>query len=212
METSYQMKHPPRNIVIDWLNTVWSTDLPANSKLVACNLRRYMNSQNDMAWPSVARIAGECGLSEQCVRKHLKILCADGWLQQAGKSKHETYIYQAQTPPAIIAPLQPFTPPPATIAPELNKELSNSIKGWSEWVDYRRELNKKMTPSTIKKQIKFLEKFTSNQQQAIIDQSIEKGWTGLFEIKENQNVRPTRQAIRTERAPEIRTVSLKDIN
>ena len=119
------MKHPPRNIVIDWLNTVWSTDLPANSKLIACNLRRYMNSQNDMAWPSVPRIAGECGLSEQCVRKHLKILCEDGWLQQTGKSNLDTYIYQAQTPPAIDAPLQSFTPPPAMVAPKLNNELNN---------------------------------------------------------------------------------------
>jgi predicted DNA-binding transcriptional regulator len=127
METSYQMKHPPRNIVIDWLNTLWSTDLPSNAKLVACNLRRYMNSQNDMAWPSVPRIAGECGLSENCVRTHLKVLCADGWLQQIGKSKLDTYIYQAQTPPSIIEPPQPLTQTPSTIEGKLNNELNKSL-------------------------------------------------------------------------------------
>jgi Helix-turn-helix domain len=86
-----------------------------------------MNSQNDMAWPSVSRIAGECGLSEQCVRKHLKILCAEGWLVKQGTSQLETNIYQASTPPAIIAPLQSISLPPATIAPELNKELNNIL-------------------------------------------------------------------------------------
>ena len=121
------MKHPPRNIVIDWINTIWTTDLTANSKLLACNLRRYMNSTNDMAWPSIARIAGECNLSEQCVRKHLKILCAEGWLQQLGQSNSGTFKYQAQYPPAIIAPLQSFAPPPAMVAAELNKELNNNI-------------------------------------------------------------------------------------
>jgi hypothetical protein len=145
------MKHPPRNIVIDWLNTVWSTDLPANSKLVACNLRRYMNSQNDMAWPSIARIAGECGLSDQCIRKHLKLLCSEGWLTQSGKSNLDTFKYQASTPatiaaPATIAPLQSFTPPPATIAAELNnitKQVDSNkgfaIPGLSELLEYAKE-------------------------------------------------------------------------
>jgi hypothetical protein len=121
------MKHPPRNIAIDWINTIWTTDLTANSKLLACNLRRYMNSTNDMAWPSIGRIAGECNLSEQCVRKHLKILCAEGWLQQLGQSNSGTFKYQAQYPPAIIAPLQSFAPPPATIAPELNNRIKQDI-------------------------------------------------------------------------------------
>jgi hypothetical protein len=128
------MKHSPRNIVIDWLNTIWSTDLPSNAKLVACNLRRYMNSQNDMAWPSVPRIAGECGLSEQCVRKHLRLLCTEGWLQQTGKSNLDTYVYQAQTPPAMVAPLQSFTQTPAMVAPELNNELNNPLSKGSRFV------------------------------------------------------------------------------
>ena len=132
------MKHPPRNIVIDWLNTIWSTTLPSNSKLIACNLRKYMNGQNDMAWPSVARIAGECGISENTVRSHLKILAKEGWISQAGTSKHDTKIYQArypsaihQTPPSTIEPpstigtppLQPLRYPPSTIEPELNNRI-----------------------------------------------------------------------------------------
>lgn len=57
----------------------------------------------------------------------------------------------------------------------------NFIEAWVEWVDFRKELKKKLTVSTAKKQISFL----LNQQSPVecICQSIEKGWMGLFEIK-----------------------------
>jgi hypothetical protein len=120
------VKHPPRNIVLDWINTIWTTNLPPSAKLVACCLRRYMNSQNDMAWPSIARVTGECGFkSSRTTQMHLKTLCDEGWLGKVGTSKHSTVIYQAQTP-ANIAPLQKTTLTPANIAPELNKELNNT--------------------------------------------------------------------------------------
>jgi len=53
---------------------------------------------------------------------------------------------------------------------------------WQRWVLYRKEIKKTLKPSTIKLQLKLLE---SNQydQDAIINQSIQNGWTGLFEIK-----------------------------
>lgn len=129
------MKHPPRNIVIDWLNTVWSTDLPSNAKLVACNLRRYMNSQNDMAWPSVARIAGECGLSDRTVQTMLKLLSSEGWIIHNGTSNLQTRIYQASTP-EMVAPPKITTQRGEMVAPKLNKELNNT-------------LSKRFTPPTI---------------------------------------------------------------
>lgn len=126
------MEHPPRNLVIDWINTIWETDMPSSAKLVACCLRRYMNSQNDMAWPSVARIAGECGLSERCVQGYLKLLCTEGWIVNVGNSNLRTVKYQARTPakiapPAESAPPQKTAIPPAESAPELNKELNKTI-------------------------------------------------------------------------------------
>lgn len=106
--------------------------MPASAKLVACCLRRYMNNQNDMAWPSVARIAGECGLSERCVQGYLKLLCSEGWLVNAGNSNSGTVKYQANTPakiapPAESAPPQKTALPPAESAPELNNELNKSV-------------------------------------------------------------------------------------
>ena len=123
------MKHPPRNIAIDWLNTLWSTDLPSNAKLVACNLRRYMNSKNDMAWPSVGRIAGECSLSESSARRAVQLLCSEGWLMENGISNVETKIYQASFPEGV-SQLQGVSHRPAggvTPTPELNNRIKQHI-------------------------------------------------------------------------------------
>jgi hypothetical protein len=177
------MQHPPRNIAIDWLNTLWSTNLPSNSKLIACNLRRYMNSQNDMAWPSIPRIAGECGLSEQCVRKHLKILCADGWLQQVGKSNVETNIYQAQIPPAMVAGVQSFTSPPAMVAPELNKELNNTLS---------RGAKRFVAPSVEEVRAYCEERGNQVDPETFVDWNTSKGWK-----VGNQPMKDWKAAVRT---------------
>jgi hypothetical protein len=71
---------------------------------------------------------------------------------------------------------------------DITTDTDMGIRGWNEWVGYRKEIKKKMTPATVKKQAAFLKDKTPDQQQAIIDQSIQNGWTGLFEIKEvNKN-------------------------
>jgi hypothetical protein len=56
---------------------------------------------------------------------------------------------------------------------------------WNCWEQHRKELKKKLTPSTAKKQIQFLGGRPDNEIIAIIDQSIQAGWTGLFELKNN---------------------------
>ena len=58
-------------------------------------------------------------------------------------------------------------------------------KTWNDWVVFRKEKKKKLTPMSIKRQIKFLEQYKS-QHTAIIEQSIRNGWTGLFPIKAKQ--------------------------
>jgi len=55
-------------------------------------------------------------------------------------------------------------------------------EAWSEWEQYRKEIKKKLTPLTIKQQIRFLEK-NKNDHIEIINTSISNGWTGLFPIK-----------------------------
>ena len=56
-------------------------------------------------------------------------------------------------------------------------------KAWNEWTEYRRESKKKLTKSTITRQLGSLAKLGEEAAIASIDQSISNGWTGLFEPK-----------------------------
>jgi len=58
---------------------------------------------------------------------------------------------------------------------------------WSEWIEYRKQSKKKMTPATVTKQVSFLAKYDKVIQAIIINQSIQNGWAGLFEPKEKTN-------------------------
>lgn len=79
--------------VINWLNCIWLTDLPSNSKYVACYLRKFMNDNQDMAWPSYARMIQETGLSRATISKHLSILESEGWIQRERENgENTTYI------------------------------------------------------------------------------------------------------------------------
>ena len=54
---------------------------------------------------------------------------------------------------------------------------------WVEWEQHRIEIKKRLTASTVTKQINFLAK--QPDPSAVIDASITNGWTGLFEVKLN---------------------------
>jgi len=57
------------------------------------------------------------------------------------------------------------------------------IDAWVEWVDFKKEIRKKLTKSTANKQISFLN--TQPNPIGCINQSIKNGWTGLFEERQN---------------------------
>ena len=56
------------------------------------------------------------------------------------------------------------------------------IESWGEWVKYRAEVKKPLTPIAIKKHLAILEAH-KNHQQEIIEASIVNGWRGLFPPK-----------------------------
>jgi len=63
-----------------------------------------------------------------------------------------------------------------------------NLEKWKEWKQYRIEIRKKLTPSTEKRQIEFLEKNKQDHIE-IINQSIRNGWTGLFQPKTKNKTR-----------------------
>lgn len=58
----------------------------------------------------------------------------------------------------------------------INKEV------WKNWEGYRKEKKQKLTPRSITLQLKYLEQHKDTHV-AIIEQSIQNGWTGLFPLK-----------------------------
>ena len=58
-------------------------------------------------------------------------------------------------------------------------------KVWNEWINFRAEIKKKLTSSTIEKQLEFLSKNIDHHTD-IINTSIMNGWTGLFPLKQQQ--------------------------
>lgn len=60
----------------------------------------------------------------------------------------------------------------------LNKE------SWADWISYNLEKKRKLPPTTIKFQFKKLEKLGIGNHREVINQSIEKKWTGFFPLPE----------------------------
>ena len=74
--------------------------------------------------------------------------------------------------------LLPVKPPDSLNTPEF-------IEAWKEWETYRKQKRQKLTPMSIKKQYSFLASHSVDIAIKIIEQSISNGWTGLFELKNN---------------------------
>ena len=69
------------------------------------------------------------------------------------------------------------------IIPEkLNVEVF--ITSWERWQAYRREKKKTLTKTTITAQLNKLSKYTPQIASAMLEQSIENGWQGIFELKD----------------------------
>lgn len=102
----YPMKKADSGIV-NWMNCIWLTDLPANAKYLACYLRKYMNDNQDMAWPSYARMIEETGLSRQSIAKYLEVLEEEGWVMREREFGKNT-VYTAVLPKAIMLGIKNF--------------------------------------------------------------------------------------------------------
>lgn len=92
-------------------------------------------------------------------------------------------------------------PPEATRSPKTNPALPEVLRtdgfreAWRRWAVHRTEIRKKLTPSTTASQLKKLAKWGETVAVASIEQSIENGYTGLFEPKETDRGKPTRPDI-----------------
>ena len=99
-------------------------------------------------------------------------------------------------PDSLILNPDSNTPkPPKGDVIEIPENLNNQnfLEAWEEWQTHRKEIRKKLTPTTAKAQIKKLATMGAEGAAKAIRFSIEKGWTGIFadQGKEPQKEKPT---------------------
>lgn len=66
-----------------------------------------------------------------------------------------------------------------------NPPIWLNLKAWAAWEQHRKEIKRKLTPTSTRLQLKFLEEHKENHTQ-IIKNSITNGWTGLFPLKDRK--------------------------
>ena len=91
-----------------------------------------------------------------------------------GKITPPSPVSSSAVSPSPSPTAQQNTPlPPSLDTPEFKK-------AWAEWEAHRKEIKKKLTPTSVKRQLARLAKNPS-EAVAIIEHTIEKGWIGLRE-------------------------------
>lgn len=135
-------------------------------------------------FPSQNRISNDSGIkSISDISKMLKKLAIYGYIKIT-KRKHQSNIYEilninkGSTKDRVNEGNTDDSK--ASIPDCLNNE--EFIHAWEKWKAHRKELKKKLTPTTEKQQLLYLAKQTDPIK--VIENSILNGWQRLFEIKQ----------------------------
>lgn len=85
--------------------------------------------------------------------------------------------------PSLSLPTQ-LTTSEGYVALTTSKTFSEA---WVAWETHRKEKKQKLTPSTVESQLKKFSKHKPEIAAQMISQSIDMGWTGLFDLKSGHN-------------------------
>ena len=98
-------------------------------------------------------------------------------------------------PPADENRQKKKTPPKEAAEIPAGLDTPEFRDAWQAWHTFRREIKHGLTPSTVKAQLHKLSAFPPATATAMITQSIENGWQGLFEVKNGFGKHVTRKPI-----------------
>ncbi len=120
----------------DWLNLIWSSDLPPNTKYIACFLRKFLHGNKLTCYPSKARMIDETGMTRRTIHIHIKNLEKFGWIkikQSNGGHNNRYTIQHGTNQTGAKKPINEYKKAPVNtgdIAPRrINKETKkNYIK------------------------------------------------------------------------------------
>jgi uncharacterized protein YdaU (DUF1376 family) len=77
------------------------------------------------------------------------------------------------------------------VKPEINKTPFTDTalnENWQDWIEFRKEISEELTPIAAKKQINFLNRYSTSTAISIIDKSIQNKWKGLFPPSERESI------------------------
>ena len=184
----------------------WELDIPSTEKMVLLCLCDFANDDGK-CWPAVGTIATKCSKGERTVQKALASLESMGFLTRKEACGTSTRYYlnpRKICTPAENAPPQVLTQTPAKVAPKPSRTTNDfpngkhtRAKGWPEipswvpvanWNAYlkmRKTMRKWPTDDAVKLMLGKLRKWhdAGHDLAAILDNSTENNWTGLFEPK-----------------------------
>lgn len=171
-------------------------------------LCRHSNNSTQKCWPSMETIGRKAGIkSRKTVSKAIEVLEKHGIVEvekaSAEDGKRLNNIYNLTSPkswrgaiipsrewdldrfkknPVLLESHDPKTPDFKMAKDSVALPSWMNAEAWAEWVAYRIGIKKKLTPISIRQQIKFLEAHQRDHVE-ILKKSIMNGWTGLFPLK-----------------------------
>jgi len=160
-------------------------------KLILVTLADIANEKRQ-CWPSHQYIADMAECSKRSVIRHLIELEKKGLIKVVRRvddaGLKSSNIYQLPDVTDWHIDVTDCHQGSDTVAHNTPIDTPTSIykAAWDEWVAYRKEMKKKMTPRTVKMQQTLLSRYDFETQERIINQSIQNGWTGLFEPKQQK--------------------------
>ncbi len=85
--------------LFDWRSAICDSDLEPISRHVALTLSLHMSVRGDSCFPSMVTLAGESGLDERTVRRHIRALRESGWISvRLGGGRGRSNHYSASIP------------------------------------------------------------------------------------------------------------------
>lgn len=189
------------NLFIDSYGEIVGTHAVA----VYAVLCRHSNNDTQQCFPSMDTIARKAGIkSRKTVSKAIDLLEFYNIIEveksSAADGKRLNNIYHLITPGKWKGGVKTVTQD--NVIPVLQSAVENIAKikseeldramfpwldmdMWKEWVLYRKEKKQPLKSTTIKYQIKLLEKYKEDHSE-MMRASITNGWTGLFPLKKNR--------------------------
>lgn len=178
-------------------------------------LCRYANNATQECWPSMETITKKAGIkSRKTTSKILDLLEEYNVVSieksNDGTGKRANNVYRLNNPrnwksiSGVVVEKRPAVGVTKEVilekeAKKIIKEIKEeeainsethpwlNIPAWNKWVEFRKQIKKKLTPLSIEQQFSLLKKYSKPLQLEIINKSIGSSWQGLFDLKPTKN-------------------------